>query len=136
MKQWCAVSNQLLEFRTITYLTHERFQSVTGWPAASFTSSLKQNVTYKNEKDFQSNCLYTFFYYPSSRLPPRTMFEDEVCHFWCMIDDEQKVFFVDASFTWNMEVLRNVIQQWRPCLQSIEITDLGLWKVRVFCSLA
>ena len=84
--------------------------------------SLKQNVTYKNER---------LFYYPSSRLPPRTMSEDEVRCVWCLIDDEKTAFSVYASLKWDVEELTKAILQQRPRLQTFDIVDLVLWKVRL-----
>lgn len=86
------------------------------------------------ENDFQSNRPYTLFYYPSSRLPPRTMSEDEVHEFWCLIDDEETPFSVPASLSWKVNGLTKAIRQERQRLHTIDITDLVLWKVRLFYS--
>ena len=88
--------------------------------------SLKQNVTYKNERREQ----FSIFYYPSSRLPPRTMSEDEVRRVWCLVDDEQKAFSVNANLKWDVEELTEAIRQTRPRLGKIDIVDIALWKVR------
>ena len=79
------------------------------------------------ENDFQSNRPYTLFYYPSSRLPPHTMSEQELCRFWCMIHDEQVPFSVLASRRWDMEELTKAIWQERHRLQTIDIIDLVAW---------
>jgi hypothetical protein len=84
------------------------------------------------ENDFQSNRPYTLFYYPSSRLPPHTMSEDEVRRVWCLIDDEKKAFSVPAGLEWDVEDLTKAIRQERRRLKAIEIIDLVLWKVKVF----
>jgi len=82
------------------------------------------------ENDFQSNRPYTlFYYYPSSRLPPRMMSGDELCRIWCLIDDEQKAFSVHAGLEWDVEQLTMAIREARFRLQTIEIIDLVLWKV-------
>ena len=60
------------------------------------------------------------------------MSEDEVCCVWCLIDNEKTAFFVHADLRWNVEELRYAIQQRRPRLQDIDITDIVLWKVRLF----
>jgi hypothetical protein len=88
------------------------------------------------ENDFQSNRPYTLFYYPSSRLPPRTMSEDEVCRVWCLIDDEKTAFSVNAGLDWDVEELTKTIRHERPRLKTIDIINLVLWKVRLSCSLA
>ena len=59
------------------------------------------------------------------------MSEDEAYHFWCMIDDEQTAFSVNASPRWNVEELTKAIRQERPRLQTVDIVDLVLWKVRL-----
>jgi hypothetical protein len=88
------------------------------------------------EFDFQSNRPYTLLYYPSSRLPPRTMSENEVRRFWCLVDDEQTAFSVNAGLTWDVEELTKAIWQHRHRLQAIDIIDLVLWKVMLSYSSA
>jgi hypothetical protein len=88
------------------------------------------------ENDFQSNRPYTLFYHPSSRLPPRTMSEDQVNEFWCLIDDEKIPFSVPASLSWTVNELTKTIRQERLRLQGIDIIDIVLWKVRLSYSLA
>ena len=56
--------------------------------------------------------------------------ESQVCRLWCLIDDEKKAFYVDASPRWNVQELADVIQQRRLHLRNIDILDLVLWKVR------
>jgi hypothetical protein len=79
--------------------------------------------------DFQSNRPYTLFYYSSSRLLPRTMPEEEVFQFWCLIYGEKIPFAVDASFKWNVFQLTEAIQQKRSVLRDRDITELVLLKV-------
>jgi len=62
------------------------------------------------------------------------MSEQDVCRFWCMIHDERRPFSVIVGRRWNVEELTKAIQQERHRLQSIDIIDLFLWKVRLFCS--
>lgn len=95
-----------------------------------------------SEKNYsQSNRPYTLSYYPSSRLPPRTISEDEACRFWCLFDrqepqssdgeeERELPFSVNASLKWDVDQLTEAIQQERPLFRNIGITDLVLWKVR------
>ena len=64
------------------------------------------------------------------------MSEDQVNEFWCLIDDEKIPFSVLASLSWKVNELTKTIQQGRPRLQTIDITDIVLWKVRLSYLLA
>ena len=68
---------------------------------------------------------------PSSRLPPVMISAREVSHFWCLIDNEQHAFAVRASLEWNVYELMKAIKQERAPLESIDIEDIVLWKVRL-----
>jgi hypothetical protein len=57
------------------------------------------------------------------------MSENQVRRFWCLVDDEQTAFYVNASLTWDVEELTKAIRQVRPHLQTIDTIDLVLWKV-------
>ena len=74
--------------------------------------------------------------FSSITLPPRTMSENEVNEFWCLIDDEETPFSVNVSRRWDVEELTKTIRQARPRLQTIDIIDIVLWKVRLSYSLA
>ena len=84
-----------------------------------------------DEDDFQSNRPYTLFYYPSSRLQPRAMSEDQVCEVWCLMDREQEPFFLEASLRWNMDQLKKAIRQEKYDLRNLEISQIVLRKVRL-----
>jgi len=59
------------------------------------------------------------------------MSEDEVCRVWCLVDDEQRAFSVNASLEWDVEELTDAIQRRRTRLKALDIIDLVLWKVRL-----
>ena len=64
------------------------------------------------------------------------MSENEVHEFWCLIDDEVTPFSVHASLSWKVNELTKTIRQERPRLQTIDIIDIVLWKVRLSYSSA
>jgi len=93
------------------------------------------------EDDFQSNRPYTLFYYPSSRLPPRTMFEDEACRFWCLFDRQELPysdgeeerdlpFSVNSGLKWDVDQLTNAIRQQKRVFYDFDTSDIVLLKVR------
>ena len=86
------------------------------------------------ENDFQSNRPYTLFYYPSSRLPPLAMSEDELRRLWCLLhsnDPKETPFSVDAKLSWNMDQLKQAIQAKKVVLRDLDYSDIVLWKVRI-----
>ena len=91
------------------------------------------------EGDFQSNRPYTLFYYPSPRLPPRMMFEDEACRFWCLFDrqlpysdgeERDLPFSVNAGLKWDVDQLTNAIRQQKRVLYDFDTSDIVLLIVR------
>lgn len=72
---------------------------------------------------------YTLFYYPSYRLPPHAMSQNDTCQLWCLVDGEKKPFQCPVSLNWKVDELLDAIQQRRSALRDVDIMDLVLYKV-------
>src|SRR5258708_136753 len=82
------------------------------------------------ENDFQLNRPYTLFYYPSSKLRPRTMSENDVWTLWCLIDGKDRPFHLKANRNWAIAELADSVRERRSDLCA-GINDIFLWKVSV-----
>jgi hypothetical protein len=83
------------------------------------------------ENDFQSNRPYTFFYYPSFRLPPRAMSQVQLCRFWCLLyRDGEEAFVVEADLEWEVSQFAEAIQEKKNYLRGRDTSDIVLLKVR------
>ena len=78
----------------------------------------------------QSNCPFTLFYYPSARFPPHAMSEDDVCTIWCLINGENRPFYLRANRNWKLAELADSILERRKDLGA-GINDTFLWQVSV-----